>query len=100
MCLLAVLCIVEGPGTGALETCYGLMFLLLLPPLLLLRQIFRRDQATVVDMDSFKALLRSNAYQTDPYSKGDPFNAICSRGDLGGYAGGCYDTKVTTPFGT
>ena len=45
-------------------------------------------------MDSFKSLLRANAYQTDPYSKGDPFNAICSRGDLEGYAGGCYDTKV------
>jgi hypothetical protein len=47
-------------------------------------------------MPSFKSLLRANDYLTDPYSKRDPYNAICSRGDLEGYADGCYDTKVTS----
>lgn len=58
--------------------------------------IFRRDQGTVVDMNSFKTILRSNAYKTDPYAKGSPYGAICSRGDLAGDTGGCYDTKVTS----
>lgn len=58
-------------------------------------KIFRRDQGTVVDLDSFKTLMRSNNFKTDPYSAGNPFNAICSRGDFVGEAGGCYDTKVT-----
>lgn len=40
--------------------------------------------------------MRQNHYRTDPYSKGSPFGAICSRGDLAGYTGGCYDTKVTS----
>ena len=31
--------------------------------------IFRRDQDTVVDLDSFKAILRSNNYKQDPYSR-------------------------------
>jgi len=62
-------------------------------------QIFRRDQGSVVDLDSFKAILRYNNYKNDPYSKGDPGNAICSRFDLEPTqpdAGGCYDTKVTS----
>lgn len=60
-------------------------------------QIFRRDQATVKDVDSLKALMRSNEYKTDPISNGNTFRAICSRGDFNDpkYAGGCYDTKVT-----
>ena len=58
--------------------------------------IFRRDQGTVTDMASFKAILRSNDYKTDPYSKGSPYGAICSRGDLAGDTGGCYDTKART----
>lgn len=39
---------------------------------------------------------RYNEYQTDPYSHGSPFAAICSRGDLADppAADGCYDTKV------
>jgi hypothetical protein len=56
--------------------------------------LFRRDQGKVVDLESFKALLRANDYNTDPYSGGNPWNAICSRGDLVGDDGGCYDTKV------
>jgi hypothetical protein len=61
-------------------------------------QIFRRDQAKVVDLDSFKDLMRENYYTTDPYAKGDPWNAICSRGDLAPSPspGGCYDGKVTS----
>lgn len=38
-------------------------------------------------------------YQVDPYSEGSPWNAICARGDLdkeSPYAGGGYDTKVTS----
>jgi hypothetical protein len=61
-------------------------------------EIFRRDQGTVVDLQSMKNLMRSNNYKTDPYSKGDPGNAICSRFDLeptNPGAAGCYDTKVT-----
>ena len=47
-------------------------------------------------MESMKYLMRSNDYKNDPYSLGNPMNAICSRGDLGKEprAGGCYDTKV------
>ncbi len=36
------------------------------------------------------------AYQTDPLSDGDPWNAVCARGDFDGYAGGGYDSKVTS----
>ena len=56
--------------------------------------IFRRDQGKAVDIESFKRVLRSNDYRTDPYSHDNPFAAICSRGDLAGQTGGCYDTKV------
>lgn len=63
-------------------------------------KIFRRDAASAVDMPSLKALMRSNLYPNDPYFEdtptNSPFDAICSRGDLIGYAGGCYDGKVTS----
>jgi len=59
-------------------------------------KIFRRDQATVVDMTSFTALMRYNDYTHDPYSGGSPWNAICSRGDLAGSPDGCYDGKVSS----
>jgi len=61
-------------------------------------QIFRRDQGNVVDLDSFKAIMRYNNYKKDPVSHGDPGRAICSRFDLepsNPSPGGCYDTKVT-----
>eukprot|EP00933_Yihiella_yeosuensis_P021248 TRINITY_DN16861_c0_g1_i1.p1 TRINITY_DN16861_c0_g1~~TRINITY_DN16861_c0_g1_i1.p1 ORF type:complete len:581 (-),score=106.92 TRINITY_DN16861_c0_g1_i1:191-1861(-) len=67
-------------------------------------KIFRRDQSSVVDMASFKRIMRYANY-TDPYAKDEHGNvdysaAICMRGDLGkngeGFAGGCYDTKVTS----
>jgi len=61
-------------------------------------KLFRRDQCNVTDFESFKNILRSNNYKTDPYADGHPGNAICSRFDLESHAypGGCYDTKVTS----
>ena len=44
--------------------------------------IFRRDQHTVNDINSFRHLLRYNDFQNDPLSKGDPNNVIAYRGDL------------------
>jgi len=60
-------------------------------------KIFRRDQGSVVDMDSFKKIMRYNDFENDPYSEGSPMNAICSRGDLKTppSAGGCVDCKVS-----
>lgn len=49
----------------------------------------------MVNMSTYKALMRYNDYKNDPISNGNPNNAICSRGDLAGSPGGCYDTKVT-----
>ncbi|KAK3755109.1 hypothetical protein QZH41_017929, partial [Actinostola sp. cb2023] len=60
-------------------------------------KIFRRDQATVRDMDTLKHLMRYNDYKKDPYSLDNPMNSICSRGDLmpdKPFAFGCTDTKV------
>jgi len=61
--------------------------------------IFRRDQGKVVDIESMKHLLRYNDYLHDPYSDKNPYNSICSRGDLAipsdRSPSGCYDTKVT-----
>ena len=62
-------------------------------------KIFRRDQASVVDMASFKKIMRYNDYQHDPYSDGNPDDAICARGDLSptrASAGGCLDCKVSS----
>jgi Phospholipase B len=61
-------------------------------------EIFRRDAGTVTDMESFKAIMRYNDYKKDPYSHGNPGDAICSRFDLepeNPQPFGCYDTKVT-----
>ncbi|XP_030834697.1 phospholipase B-like 1 [Strongylocentrotus purpuratus] len=60
-------------------------------------KIFRRDQGKVVDMESFKKIMRFNDYKNDPYSEGDPSKSICMRGDLmtSPMPNGCYDTKVT-----
>eukprot|EP00656_Telonema_subtile_P008417 TRINITY_DN1392_c0_g1_i1.p1 TRINITY_DN1392_c0_g1~~TRINITY_DN1392_c0_g1_i1.p1 ORF type:complete len:578 (-),score=100.78 TRINITY_DN1392_c0_g1_i1:111-1844(-) len=67
-------------------------------------KIFRRDQASVTDMESFKRIMRYNDYTKDPYSEGSAHNAICSRGDLPAVgskpgvlsAGGCLDCKVSS----
>jgi hypothetical protein len=45
-------------------------------------KIFRRDQHTVKDMDSYKKILRYNDYKNDPFSKNNPSLAIACRGDL------------------
>eukprot|EP00931_Biecheleriopsis_adriatica_P104277 TRINITY_DN78965_c0_g1_i1.p1 TRINITY_DN78965_c0_g1~~TRINITY_DN78965_c0_g1_i1.p1 ORF type:complete len:556 (-),score=112.29 TRINITY_DN78965_c0_g1_i1:91-1758(-) len=67
-------------------------------------KLFRRDQASVIDMESFKRIMRYANY-SDPYAKDesgkvDYSAAICMRGDLAdkgeGTAGGCYDSKVTS----
>ncbi|KAL5509483.1 hypothetical protein EMCRGX_G004870 [Ephydatia muelleri] len=64
-------------------------------------KIFRRDEASVKDLSSLGALLRSNNFKQDPYSEGNPANAICSRGDLAHnpYPGGCIDTKIADYIG-
>jgi hypothetical protein len=59
-------------------------------------KIFRRDQATAVDLPSFAALMRYNDYRNDPYAGGSPWSAICSRGDLAGSPDGCLDTKYSS----
>lgn len=61
-------------------------------------KIFRRDQASVTDLDSLKHIMRYNDYKNDPYSEGNPCKTICCRNDLQEKKpspGGCYDTKVT-----
>ncbi|GFR79104.1 phospholipase B-like [Elysia marginata] len=61
-------------------------------------KIFRRDQSTVKDLTSMKAIMRYNDFKHDPYAGGSPWGAICSRGDLdpqNPVVDGCYDTKVT-----
>lgn len=60
-------------------------------------QIFRRDQGNVVDFESYQYIMRYNDYPSDPYARGDPDFAICSRYDFGADAipAGCIDTKVT-----
>nr|XP_033791098.1 phospholipase B-like 1 [Geotrypetes seraphini] len=60
--------------------------------------IFRRDQANVVDMESLKYIMRYNNYKADPYAEKNPCNTICCRGDLASErpeAFGCYDSKVS-----
>ena len=44
--------------------------------------IFRRDQDSVKDINSYRHLLRYNDFQNDPLSKGDAGNVIAYRGDL------------------
>jgi len=61
--------------------------------------IFRRDQGTVTDLETFKHILRYNEWQTDPYSFHNPGYAIASRFDLesnkpGAFGG--YDTKASS----
>lgn len=61
-------------------------------------QLFRRDANKVADMGTLQSLMRSNNYRTDPYAHDDPWQAICSRGDLASSpsAGGCYDGKTAS----
>ncbi|KAK3787397.1 hypothetical protein RRG08_032354 [Elysia crispata] len=60
-------------------------------------KIFRRDQGSVKDLESMKAIMRYNDFKHDPYAGGSPWGAVCSRGDLDPKhptVDGCYDTKV------
>jgi len=63
-------------------------------------KIFRRDVNTVKGIDSFKALMRQNTYQTDPFSSGKGGHQISARYDLpvstSASAYGAIDTKFTT----
>ncbi|KAJ7353977.1 Phospholipase B-like 1 [Desmophyllum pertusum] len=56
-------------------------------------------EGQVVDIESMKYILRYNDYPKDPYSDKNPYNSICSRGDLlipsNSSPSGCYDTKET-----
>ena len=45
-------------------------------------QIFRRDQANVVDLASFQFIMQYNNYQYDSVELFDPVYAVASRGDL------------------
>eukprot|EP00768_Dysnectes_brevis_P003186 gnl/Dysnectes_brevis/228_a259_6416.p1 GENE.gnl/Dysnectes_brevis/228_a259_6416~~gnl/Dysnectes_brevis/228_a259_6416.p1 ORF type:complete len:555 (+),score=202.33 gnl/Dysnectes_brevis/228_a259_6416:97-1761(+) len=45
-------------------------------------EIFDRDAPSIQNVDDMKTLIRSNHYQIDPLSAGDPSNAISSRYDL------------------
>eukprot|EP01104_Vermistella_antarctica_P009221 TRINITY_DN2354_c2_g1_i1.p1 TRINITY_DN2354_c2_g1~~TRINITY_DN2354_c2_g1_i1.p1 ORF type:complete len:603 (-),score=165.15 TRINITY_DN2354_c2_g1_i1:6-1736(-) len=61
--------------------------------------IFRRDQASVHDMTSYKYLMRYNDYENDPFSLGQPELSISSRFDLDTQYPmpmGGYDTKTTS----
>eukprot|EP00891_Asterochloris_glomerata_P008387 jgi/Astpho2/8387/e_gw1.00122.63.1_t len=60
-------------------------------------QMFRRDAAGVNDLHSLRREMRYNNYETDKYSYGDPYSAVCSRGDLAKHPvpKGCLDSKIT-----
>lgn len=64
-------------------------------------KIFRQHQGEVHDLHTMQHFMRSNEYNRDPLVKddNDPWDAICARGDLSEsspYAGGGYDSKVTS----
>ncbi len=45
-------------------------------------QIFFRDSPHVQSLAAMQDLMQSNRWQTDPLSKGSPWNAIMARGDM------------------
>lgn len=60
-------------------------------------KISRRDQGSVHDLASLKAYMRSNSWDSEPFSGGSAFGAICGRGDVDPRkpkASGCNDAKV------
>ncbi len=62
-------------------------------------EIFRRDQAKVKDLDSFKFMMEYNDYEQDPLSQGNPVYAISARGDLDPHSPACFgaiDAKVSS----
>jgi hypothetical protein len=58
--------------------------------------IFRREQSTITDVDSYKRLIRFNNYKKDPLSLGKPANAIAARSDLEYSCFGAIDAKVSS----
>lgn len=63
-------------------------------------QIFRRDQGTVTNISSFQHMMRYNNYEQDPISQGDPFGAVCSRGDLSKDGAQPFGWSVILPLNT
>jgi hypothetical protein len=62
-------------------------------------RIFRRDQATVTDLESHKHLMQYNDFEQDPISDGNPLFAISSRVDLDPQQPQCFgaiDAKVSS----
>lgn len=62
-------------------------------------QIFRRDQANVVDMHSMKHIMQYNDFENDPISAGNPLYAIASRADLDPHTPQCFgalDSKISS----
>jgi hypothetical protein len=62
-------------------------------------RIFRRDQTSVVDLESFKHMMQYNNYEQDPISRGNPLFAISSRVDLDPHQPQCFgaiDGKVSS----
>jgi len=65
-------------------------------------KMFLRDNASVTDTESMKALMTQNKWKTDPFSGGCPGNAIAARFDIrtstctmSVVANGATDSKVT-----
>ena len=57
-------------------------------------KIFRRDQSSVDNLESFMNLMRYNKFKSDPYSENNPSNSISAGSDLNGRCSGAYDSKV------
>jgi hypothetical protein len=62
--------------------------------------IFRRDQSTVVDLESMKRIIRYNNFKHDPLSKNKPNLALACRHDLAQGSsiacGGAIDAKISS----
>merc|ERR1712146_231895 len=62
-------------------------------------RIFRRDQTSVTDLESYKHMMQYNNFEQDPISRGNPLFAISSRVDLDPHHPQCFgaiDAKVSS----
>ena len=61
-------------------------------------QILRKYQSNVVDLETFKKLMRYNNYDKEPMTYGEPDNSISARGDLNvnSTCFGAFDCKVSS----
>ena len=57
-------------------------------------KIFRREESSADNLEGFMRLMRLNKYKSDPFSEGNPSNAISARSDLAGRCSGAYDSKA------